>query len=99
MIAAGIYGAQAQRLMGISTSNWGGTTGLALNPANLADNRARFVLDLGGLNFGVDNNLAEVDLSKVTGGTSAAAHRQMSRDSPGIPKRSTSLWRREQLTI
>lgn len=70
MIAAGIYGAHAQRLMGIATGNWSGTTSFALNPANLGDNRARFVLDLGGLNFGVDNNLAEVDLSKVTGGTS-----------------------------
>jgi len=69
MLAAGIYGANAQRLMGVATSNWSGTTSLALNPANLGDNRAKFALDLFGLNFGIDNNLAQVDLSKATGGT------------------------------
>ncbi|MCF8450062.1 MAG: hypothetical protein K9G49_09360 [Taibaiella sp.] len=69
MCAAVAVSANAQRLMGIATGNWSGTTSLALNPANLADNRARFVLDLAGLNFGIDNNLASVNLSKATGGT------------------------------
>lgn len=69
MLALCTVGANAQRLMGVATSNWSGTTSLALNPANLADNRAKFVLDLGGLNFGIDNNLASVDLAKATGGT------------------------------
>lgn len=68
MLAAGIYGAQAQRMMGVATGNWSGLTSLNLNPANLGDNRSKFALDLFGLNFGVDNNLAEVDMSKVTSG-------------------------------
>jgi hypothetical protein len=72
MLAAGTIAADAQRLMGIATGNWSGTTSLALNPGNLADNRARFVLDLGGVNFGIDNNLAQVDLSKATGGTGSS---------------------------
>lgn len=68
VLAAATYGAKAQRLMGVATSNWSGTTSLALNPANLGDNRAKFALDLFGLNFGIDNNLAQVDVSKATSG-------------------------------
>jgi hypothetical protein len=69
MLALGALTADAQRLMGVATGNWSGTTSLGLNPANVADSRSRFVLDLFSLNFGVDNNLASVNLSKVTGST------------------------------
>jgi hypothetical protein len=68
LLTALSYGAKAQRMMGIATSNWSGTTSLALNPANLGDNRAKFALDLFGLNFGIDNNLGQVDVSKATSG-------------------------------
>lgn len=46
----------AQRYLGISTSNWSSTNQAYLNPANLADSRHRFTIDLASVNFGVDNN-------------------------------------------
>ncbi len=46
------------RYLGISTSNWSGTNGMYLNPANLADSRHKFVVDLFSMNVGADNNLA-----------------------------------------
>lgn len=49
---------QAQRYIGIATSNWSGTNGLYLNPANIADSRHKFTIDLFSVNVGVNNNLA-----------------------------------------
>lgn len=49
---------QAQRYIGIATSNWSGTNGMYLNPANIADSRHKFTVDLFSLNVGVNNNLA-----------------------------------------
>lgn len=49
--------AQAQRLIGVSTSNWSSTNSLYLNPASIADSRHKFTIDL----FSV-NGLAENDL-------------------------------------
>lgn len=57
---------QAQRYMGIATSNWSGTNGIYLNPANIGDSRHKFTIDLFSLNFGVDNNLASINTGKVT---------------------------------
>ncbi|WP_276132816.1 DUF5723 family protein [Polluticoccus soli] len=56
---------QAQRYMGIATSNWGGTNPLYLNPANAADSRHKFSIDLFNANIGADNSLAAVDFTKV----------------------------------
>ncbi len=53
----------AQRYLGIATSNWSGTYGMYLNPANIADSRTKFAIDLMSINFGVDNNLAGINLS------------------------------------
>ena len=50
-------GAYAQREFGVAESNWSGTNALYLNPANGADNREKFSIDLFGLNVGADNNL------------------------------------------
>jgi outer membrane protein OmpA-like peptidoglycan-associated protein len=55
----------AQRYMGIATSNWSGTNGLYLNPANIADSRHKFTVDLFSLNFGLDNNLATLNFSEA----------------------------------
>jgi outer membrane protein OmpA-like peptidoglycan-associated protein len=57
---------QAQRYMGLATSNWSSTNGLYLNPANAADSRHKFTVDLFSLNFGLDNNLASIDFSQAT---------------------------------
>lgn len=56
---------QAQHYLGIANSNWSGTNGVYLNPANLADSRHKFTVDLFSLNFGVDNSLAKIDFSKI----------------------------------
>ncbi len=62
--------ADAQRYLGIATSNWSGTNSLYLNPANLADSRHKFTVDLFSLNVGADNNLGTVNFSKLTSGIS-----------------------------
>ncbi len=57
--------ANAQRYLGIATSNWSGTNGVYLNPANLADSRHKFTIDLFSLNFGVDNSLATINRKEI----------------------------------
>jgi outer membrane protein OmpA-like peptidoglycan-associated protein len=58
--------ANAQRYLGVATSNWSGTNGVYLNPANLADSRHKFTVDLFSLNMGLDNNLGTINFSKFT---------------------------------
>ena len=48
--------AQAQDLLGIGSSNYGGLSSVQINPANLADNRLKFEIQLFGTGFGVANN-------------------------------------------
>jgi outer membrane protein OmpA-like peptidoglycan-associated protein len=50
------FTALAQRHYGVATSNWGGTNSIYLNPANVADSRHRFTIDLFSFNLGVDND-------------------------------------------
>src|SRR5690606_31786368 len=52
---------QAQRYIGMATSNWSGTNGMYLNPANIADSRHKFTVDLFSINLGVNNNLAKLN--------------------------------------
>ncbi len=59
---------QAQKYIGLSTSNWSGTYAIGLNPANIADSRTRFALDLYGVNLGIDNSLAKVNLNNAFSG-------------------------------
>lgn len=49
---------QAQRYIGVATSNWSGTSGMYLNPANIADSRHKFTIDLFSINLGLNNNSA-----------------------------------------
>lgn len=49
--------ANAQRMFGVATSNWNGTTGLYLNPANTADSRNKLVIDLFSLNAFAENDM------------------------------------------
>ena len=51
-----LVGAQAQDLLGISSSNYGGLSSVYINPANLADNRLKFEIQFFGTGFGVANN-------------------------------------------
>lgn len=55
----------AQRQFGVATSNWSGTSGLYLNPANIADSREKYSIDLFSLNVGADNNLGT--FNSITG--------------------------------
>lgn len=55
----------AQRHIGIATSNWSGTNGLYLNPANIGDSRHKFVIDLFSVDFGVNNNLAKFNSGSI----------------------------------
>jgi hypothetical protein len=55
----------AQHYLGVAQSNWSGLLGVEQNPANVVDNRLKFDLELMGLNFGLDNNLAGVNLNKA----------------------------------
>jgi outer membrane protein OmpA-like peptidoglycan-associated protein len=50
------FGAQAQDLLGVGSSNYGGLSSVQINPANLADNRLKFEIQLFGTGFGVANN-------------------------------------------
>lgn len=54
--ALSIVGVRAQDLLGISSSNYGGLSSVQINPANLADNRLKFEIQLFGTGFGVANN-------------------------------------------
>lgn len=56
---------QAQRYIGIATSNWGGTNSIYLNPANLGDSRHKFTIDLFSVNVGADNSLAKFKAGDV----------------------------------
>ncbi|MCF8450183.1 MAG: DUF5723 family protein [Taibaiella sp.] len=49
--------ADAQRMMGVATSNWSGTTGSYLNPASIADSRNKLTIDLFGINGFAENDL------------------------------------------
>lgn len=60
-----VFNSSAQRYIGISTSNWSGTNGMYLNPANIADSRQRFTIDLFSVNAGFDNSLAGIKTSKA----------------------------------
>lgn len=51
-----IVGVHAQDLLGIGSSNYGGLSSVQINPANLADNRLKFEIQLFGTGFGVANN-------------------------------------------
>lgn len=52
---------KAQYNIGVATSNWSGLNSLYLNPANIADSRHRFAIDIVGINAGLDNNLGTLN--------------------------------------
>jgi hypothetical protein len=49
-----------QRQMGLATGNYSPTQALYLNPALLANDKIRFTIDIAGINFGVDNDVASI---------------------------------------
>ncbi|MCW3123531.1 MAG: OmpA/MotB domain protein [Flavipsychrobacter sp.] len=55
--------AQAQRLMGVATSNWSSTNSLYLNPASIADSRHKFTIDLFSINGFAENDLGTFNKS------------------------------------
>lgn len=60
-----VFNSSAQRYIGIASSNWSGTNGMYLNPANIADSRQKFTIDLFSVNAGFDNSLAGIKTSKA----------------------------------
>lgn len=48
---------EAQRLLGVATSNWSGTPSIYLNPASIADSRTKFSIDLFDFNAFAENDL------------------------------------------
>lgn len=60
--------ADAQRYFGVATSNWSGTNSIYLNPANLADSRHKFTVDLFSMNVGADNSLAKFNAGDIFSG-------------------------------
>ncbi|MCW3123959.1 MAG: flagellar motor protein MotB [Flavipsychrobacter sp.] len=52
--------ANAQRNLGVSTSDWSVMNSLVINPANIADCREKIALELFSVNAGLDNNLGSV---------------------------------------
>ncbi len=58
--------ASAQRYLGIATGNWSATNGMYLNPANIADSRTKFSIDLFSFNLGTEyNSGVKFDMSKA----------------------------------
>ncbi len=53
--------AKAQFNLGIATGNWSGMNSLYLNPADIADSRAKFVIDILSVNAGVENSLGTIN--------------------------------------
>ncbi|RYE12620.1 MAG: hypothetical protein EOP51_31225, partial [Sphingobacteriales bacterium] len=59
---------QAQRYLGIANSNWSGTNGVYLNPANLGDSRHKFTIDLFSVNVGINNSLTKIQAYDAVNG-------------------------------
>jgi len=59
------FSGSAQQYMGVATGNYSGLSSLYLNPANIADNHERIVIDLFGINAGVDNSLGKINTSGI----------------------------------
>jgi hypothetical protein len=53
------FSAFAQYKLGISTSNYAGTNGLAINPSNLADSRFKYYFNIAGFDQSISNNLVK----------------------------------------
>lgn len=51
-----VYHTHAQDYLGLSTGNYSGITGVALQPANIADNRYQFDINLISASVNFDNN-------------------------------------------
>ncbi len=54
---------RAQYNLGVATGNWSGTQSLYLNPAAIADNNERFVIDIFSITGGLENSLGTISKS------------------------------------
>jgi len=55
----------AQWGLGVNTGNWTGMGSMYLNPANIADSKTDFCIDITSVNVGVDNNLGTLNLKSA----------------------------------
>ncbi len=62
-----IPAAKAQKMLGVSTSNWANSQSMYLNPANIADSRTKFSIDLFALDLGMETNFSSVKMSDLFG--------------------------------
>jgi hypothetical protein len=66
------FSALAQNNLGVATGNYSGTQGLFLNPANIAGNSEKIVIDIATVVSGLDNNLGSLNtsglVSKISNG-------------------------------
>lgn len=70
MLAAGVTwapSAEAQKMLGVSTSNYVGSQSMYLNPANIADSRQKFSIDLFAFDIGMETNFSSVKLGDLFG--------------------------------
>jgi hypothetical protein len=56
---------KAQRYLGIATGNYMPTQSMYINPAFLASEERRLVIDIASVNFGVDNDVARLNSGKT----------------------------------
>jgi uncharacterized protein DUF5723 len=54
------FTANAQHDFGIATGDWISTNSISINPANIADSREKFIIDVISVNAAVDNNLGRI---------------------------------------
>lgn len=52
-------------MLGVSTSNWVGSQSMYLNPANIADSRQRFSIDLFAMDLAMETNFSSVKLGDL----------------------------------
>ncbi len=81
----------AQSFLGISSSNYGGTNALFLNPANVSDSRSKLFINLGGIGAELQNDYARwaapYDMLQLFTRTVPGKYKLTSSDKP--------LWRPE----
>ena len=85
----------AQDYLGLQSSNYAGVSSIYSNPANIVDNRMKFDLVLGGINFIAENNYVSVKRSalKYEGKLTDPANIKMPPSWDNYDKNSPDYWR------
>ena len=65
LLGAVTQAVQAQRYFGISNSNWSGTQGMYLNPANIADSRHKLAVEIFSINALGNNTMTPLPFRDI----------------------------------